>query len=290
MQLIRILLGLALSAIIGGMAYRSGSLSWSGALGAIITGTAVFGFGGLTWGLVLIAFFLSSSLLSHYREGQKSHLAEKFAKGHRRDLAQTLANGGFGALLAAAVFLLVDLPGQPRAGNPVYIFLTVAYFGAMASVTADTWATELGVLSRNRPRLITNGQPVPPGTSGGVTGLGTLAAFAGSTFIGLIAFLLIQVGALANSGELLLTDWPVVPVAAFAGLAGSFFDSLLGAKWQQIYWCPTCDKETERKLHLCGTATEPLRGWAWLDNDVVNFLASAVGGLAAGAVGLLFLL
>lgn len=285
----RIGLGLLLSAGIGWLAYRRDSLSKSGVAGAIITGTAIFGFGGWTWGLVLIAFFISSSVLSHFRQTDKTAMAEKFAKGERRDLAQTLANGGLGALLAVAVLLLIDLPGQARQGSPLYMYLTLAYFGAIATANADTWATELGVLSRTPPRLITTGQPVPPGTSGGITAYGTLAALAGSAFIGIVAFLLIQVASLATTGALLVSDGPVVWIASLAGLLGSLFDSLLGATVQAMYWCATCDKETERRVHTCGTPTRPLRGWLWMNNDAVNFASSVVGGVLAGSLGLLIL-
>jgi uncharacterized protein (TIGR00297 family) len=286
----QVFLGLVLSAGVGLLAYGRGSLTRSGVIGAIIIGTATFGFGGLTWGLVLIAFFVSSSLLSHYREAQKAAVAEKFDKGRRRDLGQTLANGGFGALLALLVLLLVDLPGEPRSGNPTYIFLALSYFGAMATVNADTWATELGVLSSETPRLITTGQPVTPGTSGGVTWRGTLASLAGGAFIGLFAFLVIQVAALVSTGSWLGSDWPIILLAGLAGLMGSLFDSLLGATVQRIYWCPACEKQTERRVHSCGGATESDRGWAWLNNDRVNFLASAVGGLLAGGLGLIILI
>ena len=285
----RLLAGLLLSAAIGYVALRRGALSTSGIVGAVVTGTAVFGFGGWTWGLVLIAFFVSSSLLSHYRKAQKVALAEKFAKGERRDLGQALANGGVGALLALAVLLLVDLPGQPRSGNPLYVLLTLGYFGAIATVNADTWATELGVLARSRPRLITTGRPVAPGTSGGVTWQGTLAALAGGAFIGAAALAIIQAAALATTGQLLLSDWPVLPVAALAGLAGSLFDSVLGASVQRIYYCDVCTKETERRVHTCGHTTRPLRGLSWLDNDLVNFIASLLGALVAGGLGLLIL-
>ncbi len=106
----RILAGLLLSTIIGGLAYQRRSLSGSGWIGAICTGTPIFGFGGWTWGLILIAFFVSSSALSHFRQAQKARLAgEKFEKGGRRDLLQTLANGGASALLA----LLYGLLGAP---------------------------------------------------------------------------------------------------------------------------------------------------------------------------------
>lgn len=283
----RLMIGLLLSAAIGLLALRRNSLAPSGVAGAILVGTLIFGFGDWTWGLVLISFFVSSSLLSHYRQADKIALAEKFAKGERRDLGQVLANGGAGALLALAVFFLIDLQGQARAGNPLYVYLTLAFFGAMASVNADTWATELGVLARETPRLITTGRPVAPGTSGGITRYGTLAALTGAAFIGVAAFVLIQAAALATSGSLLLTDLPIVVIAAAAGLVGSLFDSLLGATVQRIYWCDQCEKETERQVHSCGARTRPLRGWGWMNNDVVNFTASLVGGLLAGSLGLL---
>ena len=59
----------------------------------------------------------------------------------------------------------------------------------MAAVNADTWATELGVLSRTPPRLITSGKVVERGTSGGVSLAGTLAALGGAAVIGLAAAL-----------------------------------------------------------------------------------------------------
>jgi uncharacterized membrane protein len=68
-------------------------------------------------------------------------------------------------------------------------------------------------------------------------------------------------------------------------LLGSFFDSLLGATYQAIYYCPQCKKETERyPLHTCGTKTKLTRGLPWLDNDLVNFLASVFAGFVAAAI------
>ena len=142
--LTRLAIGLVLSGAIGLLAYRRDALTSSGVAGAMLVGTLIFGFGGWTWGLTLIAFFVSSSLLSHYRRAEKEAVAEQFDKNERRDLGQVLANGGLGALLALAVYFLVDLAGQARAGHPLYVYLTVAYFGVMATVNADTWATEIG--------------------------------------------------------------------------------------------------------------------------------------------------
>jgi uncharacterized membrane protein len=62
----------------------------------------------------------------------------------------------------------------------------------------------------------------------------------------------------------------------------------LGATIQAIYHCPHCNKETERHpIHTCGTATSHFRGWKWLNNDLVNFLASLVGMIVAVVVSFL---
>jgi uncharacterized protein (TIGR00297 family) len=270
-----LLLGLLISGLIGVLAYRRGSLAVSGVVGAMIDGTLIFGLGGWAWGLTLITFFVSSSLLSHYKQGLKADLAEKFAKGHRRDLGQTLANGGAGALMALAYAL---------GGDPAWL---AAFVGALATVNADTWATELGVLNPSPPRLITTGQVVEVGTSGGVSWLGTAASAAGALVIGLAMWTFLWLGDLLGGGRPTLTLWWAVPAALVGGMTGALVDSLLGASVQAIYYCPTCGKETEKQLHGCGTVTGHQRGWRWLNNDVVNFISSLAGALAAVGVFLI---
>ena len=279
LNLFELIGGLALSLAIGALGYRRGALSASGVVGALVTGTLIFGLGGWEWGVLLIVFFISSSALSFYRGRDKQSLAEKFAKGHRRDLGQALANGGLAAILAVFSQLFPPYAGG-LAGRVGVGLWFVACAGAMAAVNADTWATELGVLSPRPPRLITNGKRVDVGASGGVTWLGSAASLAGAFTIGLFAAL----------GVLILRQgWAgaaVVLLAATAGgAAGSLFDSLLGATVQAMYWCDTCRKETERRVHRCGTETRLVRGWRWLGNDLVNFAASAVGALVAAGIG-----
>ncbi len=279
-MILQFAVGLGLSALIGLVGYARGSLTGGGVLGAIFTGTIVFGAGGLVGGGLLVAFFVSSSLLSHYRSRLKAALADKFQKGSRRDLGQALANGGWAAVLALAYAITGEV-----------IFL-IGLIGALAAVTADTWSTEVGVLSARPPRLITTGREVAIGTSGGLTPLGTLTAFLGALFIGLCAVVLAALNAAYSSGRLsfsqVVQPLPFICVAGVSGLLGSLFDSLLGATVQAIYYCDYDRKETERQVHSCGRATRLVRGQPWLDNDVVNFLASVFGSLI-GAVAWLIL-
>lgn len=253
--------GVFLGILIAALAWKAKALNLSGAFAAAVSGGLVFGLGGLPWAALLLTFFISSSALSRAFSKRKLALSEKFSKGHQRDWGQVLANGGLGALL---VILHAFLPNES--------WPWIAFSGAMAAVNADTWATELGVLNPSPPRLVTNGLPVERGTSGAVSTWGSLAALGGAMLVGLIA----------AAFQVIPNPLILLVSAILAGLSGSFFDSLLGATVQSIYWCPTCQKETERyPLHLCGTKTIRRRGWPWLDNDWVNFGASIVGALVA---------
>lgn len=287
-----ILAGFSLAAAIALAAWKVNSLNAQGALAAVLLGTVIFGLGGLGWAILLIAFFVSSSLLSRLFRRRKMGLDEKFSKGSQRDAAQVAANGGIAGLF---VLLHVLLPGAA--------WPWAAFAGALAAANADTWATELGVLSPDTPRLITTGQPVERGTSGGISRFGTLAAMSGAMVIALFAVLFwqghiltLQHGAPGWLARTLGSDAPpltLLPAAVWfaaitlAGLAGSLLDSLLGATVQAIYFCPACQKETERyPLHSCGTPTTRLRGWPPMNNDMVNTLCTLAGALLAATLAL----
>lgn len=260
--------GFLLGGLIAFLAWRARALSISGAWAAALTGGLIFGLGGWPWAVLLMAFFVSSSLLSRLFRKRKIALDEKFSKGSQRDWGQVLANGGLGALLAV-----------PLAFGPQPPWLWAAFAGAMAAVNADTWATELGVLSSIPPLLITSGKIVERGTSGGVTPLGYAAVLSGSALVGAAALLFTPAGQRLGLFLILLVS----------GLAGSTVDSLLGATVQAMYYCPTCHKTTERHpRHSCGTLTSLERGMAWLNNDVVNFTCSMAGALVGASLWGLF--
>lgn len=279
---LRLCAGLALSAGIGWLAWRRKSLSPSGALGAILIGTAMFGFGGLAAGLTLIVFFVSSSLLSRLNTERKRDLQEKYAKGSQRDLGQALANGGAAAGLAVAA-ALAHASGDDRLTG----VLLCAMLGALATSNGDTWATEIGALSRSRPRLITRPWlQVAPGTSGGITSLGTAAALAGAMLIGLTYVGLRGLNLDPEGWHAAGAALTVIAAAEVGGLAGAMFDSVLGATLQGIYRDPARDMLTE-KARAVDDRPHPLaRGWRWMTNDWVNFLASLAGAAVAALIRL----
>jgi uncharacterized protein (TIGR00297 family) len=253
----QLIIGLILAVTSSYLAYRFQSLNKDGAIAAVFIGTIIFGLGGWQWAVLLLAFFISSSALTRAFKNRKLGLEEKYSKGGRRDASQVLSNGGIAALLVLLHALL-----------PQAIWIWSAFSAALAAVNADTWATELGVLNPNPPRLITDiGKSVEKGTSGAISLYGTTAALLGAAFIGFLAVILFPNG----HGSLFL-------LVTISGLFGSLLDSLLGATVQAIYFCPKDNKETEKHpLHTCGTPTVRIRGWSWLNNDLVNVACGVCG-------------
>jgi uncharacterized protein (TIGR00297 family) len=249
--------GLPLAAAISLLAHRARTLSPSGALAALVAGVVAMG-AGWSWGIVLIAYFVTAAMLSRFRAGEKLARANgRIEKGGPRDAMQVLANGGVFVATALGYWILP---------HPLWQALGA---GAIAASAADTWATEIGTLWGGIPRSILTGRPVSVGASGGVSALGFGASATGAAFV---AILVAVVG------------WPAVAVVAaiVGGIAGCALDSVLGAAWQARRWCATCELETEARLHRCGTATTHRAGMAWLDNDVVNAIAT-FGGAIIGA-------
>ena len=249
-----------LAASVAWAAYRFGALTRSGAGAATLVGGAMLGFGGLPWAALLLGFFLPATLLSFVAQERKTAFKSQFAKSEARDAAQVLANGGLAALCALG-----------QAVHPAAGWWTAAA-GALAAAAADTWSTEIGVLSPSPPRDLLRWRPVPPGTSGAVSAWGLLAAAGGSLTMGLLALW----------GHPLRAGLAV----AVGGFLGALVDSLLGATVQAVYYCPVCAKPTEHHPHhTCGAPTHHLRGWRGLDNDGVNLLATLIGALLTVGLG-----
>ena len=178
------LLAVPLALVTSARAYRKGSLSRSGALAAVLVGSVSLT-ASIRLGCVLLVFFASSSKLTRVGSARKAELEGRnyAGPGGNRSAVQVLANSGAATLLAVAHLVLrgahhraagarawwaeptearLSFSGPLRALSLVQL----AYVCHYACTTADTWASELGVLSRAPPRLITTGALVRPGTNG----------------------------------------------------------------------------------------------------------------------------
>jgi uncharacterized protein (TIGR00297 family) len=252
----RVVIGLVLATIAALTAHRMGALTTAGATAAAVVG-AVAAAAGWSWALLLVLYFASSVALTRFGQSAKvARTSDVVEKGGTRDAAQVIANGG---VVAVAALLWV------ATGAEAWRALGA---GALAAAASDTWATEIGMLAARAPRSIVSWRPVPAGTSGAVSAAGLAAAGAGAAFVALAAYAL---------------GWPrETALAALAGgVAGSTTDSLLGASLQVRRWCDRCGLATERDTHTCGTPSRVVGGARWLDNDAVNAVGTAAGGLLA---------
>lgn len=254
-----LLIGFLISLYIAYGAEKRGALTTAGAAWAVVVGTIIFGLGGGVPGLSLIAFFLSSTALSRYRKAEKTQRTVGVVeKGDCRDAIQVLANGA-----PAAVFcLLYGVSQQPM--------FYVGALAALAAATSDTWATEIGLLSPLPPRHVLTWQEVAPGTSGAVTAAGLVGTIAGAGFIALLSL------GEPEHGTVLRALFVVL-----GGIAGGLLDSILGATVQEQRSCLHCGEPTEQLHHPCGGQTVCTGGVPGLDNDMVNALATTLGGALA---------
>jgi uncharacterized protein (TIGR00297 family) len=228
----------------GGWLVRS--LSVSGAVAAFFVGSLISL--GFEWkGLIMLgAFFVSSSLWSKFQKHKKLSVFEKVEKGDQRDYVQVFANGSVPALISLIYFF-----------SPSTLWLEM-FIVSVAAANSDTWASEIGSLSKQPPRLITTWKMVDRGTSGGMTLLGTIAAIGGALFVGIVS-------------SVLWHDIHLVFVGLF-GFLGSMIDTWMGAVCQVNYRCVVCGLETEKKQH-CHQVTIRLKGWHFINNDMVNWLS-----------------
>ncbi|KIY22338.1 hypothetical protein UB32_09145 [Mesobacillus subterraneus] len=235
----------------------------SGAIAAFLTGVFIWAGFGIKGLILLGVFFLTSSLLSKYKSHRKQQLSELHQKGAARDWAQVAANGGTAALAGIGNFLLPD---------PIW---TIVLASSLASANGDTWASELGVLSKVQPLSVKSFKRVPTGTSGAISAVGTAAAAVGSLLIALTAASLFPLG----------PGW--TGIIFLLGVVGTMIDTFLGAYLQAEFACVTCNRLTEKTIH-CSLPTRHVSGIVKLDNDAVNFLSCFTAALAGIVLYIIF--
>lgn len=237
------------------IAYYLRAISPSGFISAIILGVTLFIFGGWICFAALIIFFVLGSAASGIGKKKKA-IAEKLHQRHgARSIIQVAANGA-PSLIFAAVYYFT--------GTEACLLAAIACFAAAA---ADTFSSEIGMMSKKEPVSILTLKPTQRGISGGITILGLFGGFLGAIIISTLAIPIFGI----NGGAAVVV----------AGLFSSALDSLLGASFQAKYQPQSGDGEfrlTERKT-LGGAPLKLVHGFRWINNDVVNFISVIISGL-----------
>ncbi len=259
----RLVIALAAVLVIGLIAYRKRQLNLSGVVAAVVMGAAATVMGGFT-SLSLYLFFLISAAVIGKLSKKIRGLDRIHKKGGRRDAVQVLANGG--AALAAMLIHAFD-------SSPVYLAVFTA---CLAEACSDTWASEIGVLSKSEPVSILTFTKVPKGLSGGVSLLGTCSAMLSSILYGIFAFS-------CYDG----INLSLVMVVIFSSFAGVMTDSVLGATLQAHFYDEKEDIITEHSRDREWNALKLVRGLRFMDNDMVNLTSNIITFLLASFFGFL---
>lgn len=253
----RLRLGIALlvSICFSIIAFVVNWLTLDGAVSASLFGGIVLGFGDWPAAVLILTFFLTSTLISKKSIVKIKETAHAYAERVRRDGVQVWSNGFWFALFILLAFLLR------------WPILWLGAAGSIAAATADTWATELGSKRfKTTTYLFSNFEKVDPGTDGGISLPGTLGALGGSLLIALAAVFLYPI------------SWGLGLISIFtAGFSGCLVDSYLGATLQRKNLSISIGSRDHPFLHFN------------LDNNFVNWAATGFGSLAAIILNLLLL-
>ena len=190
--------------ILGFITYQRKSLDLFGSAVMIIMGIIIIFSAGVNWLLLIVLFLVMSLLATRYSKKYKRSLGQ--FEG-RRTSKNVISNGVVACFMAAF--------------GGYYLPLVGGFIGAIATATADTMASEIGVLDAH-PRLITTFQSVDPGTNGAVSVLGTAIGIVGAAIIGIAAYLL----------GIVPSPLSAIVVSIVSGTVGCFMDSILGALFE----------------------------------------------------------
>ncbi len=212
------ILGMLLITAVAVIAYNTKSLDFTGSVSGIVLAEVILFSQNTKWVLIFFLFFLIGTLATKYGKKKKHEI---------RTLKNVVSNGLVSTIMAFF-------------GN-VYGFV-----GSLSTAVGDTVSSEIGVLSKEEPRLITNFKKVKPGTDGGITLLGTISGLCASFILSTTAYLI------------LFPDPNIILVGTLSGFLGNIIDSIVGAVFERKGLCT---------------------------NAGTNFIATLYGGVIASCLG-----
>jgi len=190
--------------LLGFLAYKTKIVDMYGFLSGAVISFAVLVFVGQYYFTVFFAFVIFGGIVSayEYRKKKKNKVAEKESG---RSISNVLGNGAPPLIFAA----LYGLTSDP--------IMLCGFVCAISAIAADTAASEIGVLSKKDPFLITTFKRVKKGTDGGVSMLGLSASIFGAFLMSAIAAVLQDLGL------------RIFLISVVSGFIGGLVDSFFGA-------------------------------------------------------------
>jgi len=283
--------GLLVMSLIGAIAYKAHFVDISGLVAAFVVGFTIWYTGGPPSFVIILFFFMSAGIATKYKYKAKiqKNVAQE-GKG-KRSWVNVFGSGIIPMMFSMAMYIAAMVPELTAAGWPFFLF--GGYVGSVATTSADTLASEVGVFSKSKPRLITNlRRKVPSGTIGAVSLLGEGVAIAAGLIIGVIAvvfaiFTPTWIPGLVISESVIVWDYVLflVPLSILTAFIGCNMDSLLGAVLQNRFVCEICGAITDKEFH-CDYETKYVGGFKKFTNMHVNLGSSGLGatlGIVLGA-------
>ncbi len=297
--------GLLVMTLIGALAYKAHFVDISGLFAAFVVGFTIWYTGGPASFVIVLFFFMSAGVATKYKYKAKmqKNVAQE-GKG-KRSWVNVFGSGIIPMIFSIAMYIAAMFPNLAAAGWPFFLF--GGYVGSVATTSADTLASEIGVFSKSKPRLITNlRRKVPGGTIGAVSLLGEGVAIVAGLFIGVIAIIFALLAptwipGLVSSKSTIVWWLPgsvvaettiiweyvlfLVPLSILTAFIGCNLDSFLGAVFQNRFVCEICGAVTDKEFH-CEYETKYIGGFKKFTNMHVNLGSSGLGatlGIVLGA-------
>lgn len=230
------------------VAEKRKSITADGSVGAMGVAISLYTLGSPALGYSLLGFFVLGTLVSKLSNSTKLEGESRQLHTGARNWVQVLSNS-----LPAVILMWASLFSPST--KPIFLLIA---FGVFSCAAADTFSSEIGMLSKGKVYNILTFKEVNNGVSGGVSLLGLGAGLVGSFLLSLFAFSHYSI--------------KEVLILTLFGFISSLLDSILGSLVQAQY-----------KNEIGNYQDKPVRhnqkvdkGINWMSNNMVNLLTLSI--------------
>ena len=274
-SLIEIILGFIIMSLLGIVSYKIGFVDITGLISSFAIGIVIWITGGISIFISLLFFFVAAGAATKYKYKIKKEAGVQQENKGRRSWKNVVSSGILPMILSIILYIC-------SINNLNLMLPYIATMGAIGTTTADTLASELGVLSKSKPRLITSlRKKVSRGTVGAVSMEGEKIALLSGAVVGVLGGVFSLLPGMIAWNGLMFTSIEILLIVlgvSFVSFLGCNLDSLFGALFQTRNVCEICGLYTDKKFH-CGYETRKNSGYRFVNNEIINFGSSVMGGV-----------